>query len=212
MRRLGARDTVVIPTPLDLSDFDQSKGKIAEKKGQKWILTVARLDPIKGLDYLIRAMLFVENGTLTIVGGGKERERLEALSKSLNLNNRIIFVGTTPHSKVWDYLQEATLFVLPSISEGFPRALLEAMACGLPIVATRVGGTPELIIDNVNGLLVPARDERALAEAITLVLNDHRLQEKMRVENIKKSQNYMLPSISSQICSFLEHTLHRFSE
>ncbi len=193
-QRFGARNTTVVPSPLDLRGFlELNLGKEKDE-----IVTVAHLLPVKGISYLIRAMTHLKKGRLVILGDGSERRRLELLSTSLGLGGRVSFQGWLDHcSKFWRHLQQATVFVLPSLSEGIPRAVIEAMACGLPVVATDVGGVPEVVSDGVNGLLVPPRDEEALAKAIEYIFSDIDFQRKASAENRKAAMEY-LPSIVGQ--------------
>ena len=202
VQRLGAKSTVVIPSPLLLPRY---KTNVHGKDRQ--IVSVARLVPIKGMSYLIKAMVHV-NGSLVIIGNGPERRRLELLSRHLELSDRVFFTGwINDRSRVLDYLRQATVFVLPSLSEGLPRVLIEAMACGLPVVATDVGGVPEAVVDGVNGLLVPPRDEKALAEAIEYVFNDVDFQRRTSVENMKAATEYLPSIIGQKVYDYLEKIL-----
>ncbi len=139
-----------------------SKGKV--------LGAVSRLDPAKGIDVLIRAMPCVENATLVIVGDGAERAFLEELARELGVSGRILWAGYRPD--VHKLLPAFDVFVQPSRFEGLPTTVIEAMAAGLPVVATAVGGTPEVVEDGVTGLLVPPADPAALAQAINHLLGD----------------------------------------
>ena len=140
------------------------------------VLYVGRLVPVKGVDVLLRAwarLVGRETGralVLVLVGDGPEREVLGRLSRELGIASSVRFVGFS--AQVGNWLNCADLFVLSSHSEGLSNALLEAMACGLPAVATAVGGAPEVIEDGVNGLLVPADDDAALADALLRLVRD----------------------------------------
>ena len=204
-QRLGAKSTVVISSPLMLPRFNKTNVHKKERK----IVSVARLIPIKGIAYLIRAMVHVKDGSLVIIGDGPERVKLESLSKRLELSDRVSFTGwVSDRSTILDYLDQATVFVLPSLSEGLPRVLIEAMACGLPVVATNVGGVPEVVVDGVNGLLVPPRDEKALAKAIEYVFNDIDFRRRASVENVKAATEYLPSIIGERIYDYLEKILH----
>jgi len=138
---------------------------------------VGRLTTQKGVDVLLRAWAqLAEPRELILVGDGAERPSLEALASELKLDH-VTFTGST--NDVRSYLQQADLFVLPSRSEGIPNALLEAMACGLPVVASAVGGIPDVVQDGESGLLVPSEDVPALAAAIRRLLADSDLRHKM---------------------------------
>lgn len=199
-KKLGAKDTIVIPSPLDISDFPK---KSSHKKNNQ-IITVMKLTWIKGAPYLLKAMSHITEANLLIIGEGPERKNLESLSFNLGLGDRVFFLGWISHSMVWKYLQESTIFVLPSLSEGTPRVILEAMACGLPIVATKVGGIPEIMTDGVNGFLVPPMNERSIAEAVKKILNDIDFQRKASKENIKLAKKFEFPIIDCQIYKYLE--------
>jgi glycosyltransferase involved in cell wall biosynthesis len=139
-------------------------------------LYVGRLEPVKGVDVLLRAwarLVGRETGripVLALVGDGSQREHLARLSRELGIDRSVRFVGFS--DQISDWLNSADLFVLPSRSEGLSNALLEAMACGLPTVATTVGGAPEAVEHGVNGLLVPADDDAALADALLQLIRD----------------------------------------
>jgi glycosyltransferase involved in cell wall biosynthesis len=161
------------------------------------------------MSYLIRAMAHLKDGSLVIIGDGPQRRKLESLSKHLELNDRVFFTGwISDRSKIFDYLKQSTVFVLPSLSEGRPRVLLEAMACGLPVVATDVGGVPEVVVDGVNGLLVPPRDEKALAEAIEHVFNNVDFRRRASAENVKATTEYLPSVIGQKIYDYLEKTMY----
>lgn len=198
-KTLGARNTVVIPYPLDLTDFPD--GESPKKRNQ--IVSVMKLSPIKGIPYLIEAMTFIKGGTLLIIGDGPERKKSELLLHALGLQDRVFLLGWVDRRSMWRYLQQSTVFVLPSLSEGSPRVILEAMMCGLPIVATRVGGIPEMITDGLNGILVPPRNEDALAEAIRQVLNDPDFQRRASTENRVAVKKFEIRSIGPRVYGYL---------
>jgi glycosyltransferase involved in cell wall biosynthesis len=198
-KTLGARNTVVIPYPLDLTDFPD--GESPKKRNQ--IVSVMKLSSIKGIPYLIKAMTFIKEGTLLIIGDGPERKKSELLLHALGLQDRVFLLGWVDRKNMWRYLQQSTVFVLPSLSEGTPRVILEAMMCGLPIVATRVGGIPEMITDGVNGILVPPRNEKALAEAVRRVLNDSDFQRNASMTNRQAVKKFEVRVIGSKVYDYL---------
>jgi glycosyltransferase involved in cell wall biosynthesis len=138
------------------------------------LVTVARLSPEKGLDTLLHAMaeaVRAEPGIhLEIAGDGPLRSELEQLAKNLGLDRHVRFLGEV--RDIAALLSRASLFVLPSNSEGISLTLLEAMARGLPIVTTKVGGNVEVVIHGETGLLVPPASPPALAGAILKILGD----------------------------------------
>jgi glycosyltransferase involved in cell wall biosynthesis len=136
--------------------------------------TVGRLVPIKGHTWLLRAVPRVlaefPQVCVVLIGDGPMQDELKELAAELGISPHVVFLGTRPD--IPECLAALDLFVLPSLNEGMGRVLLEAMAVGCPVVATRVGGIPDIVTDGATGLLVPPRDDRALAEAILTLLRD----------------------------------------
>jgi glycosyltransferase involved in cell wall biosynthesis len=143
------------------------------------ILTVARLDEQKGLPTLIEAAAQVPDATFVLVGEGPERPALQALCQKLGLNGRVIFAGFQQDIPAW--LGHCSLFVLPSLYEGVPLSLLEAMAAGRPVIASQIPGNREAVTHGETGWLVPPGDAVALAEAIRLLLADSKLAQRLAV-------------------------------
>ncbi|MGH7392610.1 MAG: glycosyltransferase, partial [Candidatus Rokuibacteriota bacterium] len=139
--------------------------------------TVGRLDPVKDQAGLIRAFagLAREHADvrLIVAGDGPCRADLETLAASLGLGDRVLLLGE--RRDVPRVLAALNVFVLPSVAEGISNTILEAMATGLPVIATRVGGNPELVEDGVNGFLVPRRDPDALRAAMARYVDDPHL-------------------------------------
>ncbi len=139
------------------------------------IVVPRRLFPKNGVEYFVRAFPAVRaripDAEAILIGDGPERERLEGLAKALGVAEGLHFLGRRPHDEMPGLLSSAALAVIPSLMEATSVAGLEAMACGLPVVASRVGGLPEIIDDEV-GLLVPPADPEALAEGIVRLLHD----------------------------------------
>jgi len=168
---------------LDLDQFDRrAQGEhaptdphsiVGEPKGPV-VCTVANLRPVKCLDVLIKAFWCVvaeiPTAHLWSVGDGPLREDLESLTKHLGISSRVQFLGS--RSEVPELLRYATLGVLSSDSEGLSNAIIEYMAARLPVVATKVGGNPELVIHGRTGLLVAPHDSSGLAEAILYLLRN----------------------------------------
>lgn len=134
------------------------------------ILTVARLAEQKGNRYLIEAAAQVPQAIFAIVGEGPEQHALEQQIRSLGLGERVFLFGFRSDIPYW--LGCCAVFVLPSLYEGLPIVLLEAMAAGRPVIATAIPGNTEIVIQGVTGLLVPPKDPAALAAAIRSILAD----------------------------------------
>jgi glycosyltransferase involved in cell wall biosynthesis len=155
-------------------------------RGEGYLLALARLAPKKGMDVVLRALAMLPvryaETTLVIAGEGPQRAELERLAGSLGLNRRVQFRGRVEPEAVPELLAGCRLFVHGSRHEAFGIVLLEAMAACRPVVATRVGGVPEIIADGVHGLLVPRDDAAALAGAITRLLDDPELAARLAAQ------------------------------
>ena len=178
---LPADKLVVIYNGVDLPDSPSSREEARAELGlppnSPIVGTVSRLDPVKGVDILLHALVQLSGANLAIVGDGPERVTLEALASRLGVADRVYWLG---HRRdVPRLLPAFDLFVQPSLHEGLPNAVLEALAAGLPVVATAVGGTPEVVVDGVTGLLIPPHEPGALAEAMAALLRDPDLRRTM---------------------------------
>jgi len=176
------RKVHTIPFGVDLELF-----KPREKKGRDRIVigTVRRLEKKYGVEYLIRAFAsLLKKGfalRLHVIGTGSEERRLKGLSQELQVENNIRFFGFVKNSCIPDYLNQMDIFVVPSImpSETFGVAAVEAAACQLPVIASHIGGLPEVVRDGETGFLVPPRDPEAIAERVGLLIKDFRLRKRM---------------------------------
>lgn len=144
-------------------------------------ITIGSLIPRKSLDTAIKALAKtgIENSELRIVGAGPERPHLENLARSLGLRDRVHFTGEVPPEQIPAQLEAADVFVFTSASEGRPNAVLEAMASGLPVAASRIEGVAELITDGANGLLFEMGDADALADCLARLASDRELRRKL---------------------------------
>jgi glycosyltransferase involved in cell wall biosynthesis len=138
---------------------------------------VGRLYPVKGIQFLVQALAQTRVGHLVVIGDGPEKSTLELLADRLGVADRIHWAGQRPDAR--NLMPAFDLFVQPSLHEGMPNTILEAMATGLPVVATAVGGTPEVVAHGVTGLLVSPKSPHALSEAISVLLDDADLRRRM---------------------------------
>lgn len=140
------------------------------------VLTVARLEDRKGHELLLEALAELRHRghdiALTVAGDGPARARIERRVSELRLEEAVTLLGAVDHERVGDLHAEADAFCLPSFAEGVPVVLMEAMASGLPVIATRVMGVPELVEHEVSGLLVPPGRSDAIADALTRLMTD----------------------------------------
>ena len=139
------------------------------------------MDGYKGVFYLLHGLkallLEIDRARLIIVGTGPDEIPLKRLAEELGIQGRVDFRGR--QENIQAILSETEIFVLPSLSEGMSNVLLEAMGCGLPIVATAVGGNRDLIRDGYNGILIPPQDSMGLGAAVLELLTDVRLAESL---------------------------------
>lgn len=180
--RFPARKVQVVRNGIPLAPFERPanpalRATLAGATGRPIVLTTARLNEQKGHGYLLTAAVLVPEATFVLAGDGPHRAMLEARARALGLESRVVFLGY--RQDVPDLLASCDLFVLPSLFEGLPLSVLEAMAADRPVVATAVGGTDEAVIHGQTGLLVPPADPAALAAAIRTVLADPALAHRL---------------------------------
>lgn len=181
----------VIYNGIDISDFIP---KPENRPNDKLIITVgaSRVTARKGINYLIEAIKKLSpkypNIYLRVMGGGNEKENLENLAKELNLEKNVEFIGRIPRENTSPYYQEAGIFVLPSLNEGMSNAMLEALASGLPLIATDTGGTREILEEGENGFIVKMKNSQNLAEKIELLVKDPDLRKRMGEASRKKAE------------------------
>jgi len=162
----------VFPTFTDIDMF------LAEKNTnhENYICTAAVLSPIKNIETLIEAFVKIHNKfpefKLTIIGDGPSRDELKAISYKLKADGRIVFTGKLSQEEVKNVIKNCFMFVLPSLSEGFGRVFIEAMALGKPVIGSKVGGVPEIIKDGSNGFLIEPKDVEGLAGKIEYLINN----------------------------------------
>jgi len=182
---LNPRKTVVIPNGVDVAPIQQASPIQVTDWGipakAPLILTVARLEHQKGIDLLLAAapeiLAAIPEAHLVILGEGLHRTALERQAAATQFAARIHFLGHRGDVPRW--LQRAQVMVLPSRWEGMPNVVLEAMAAGLAVVATDVEGVREVIVDNVNGCIVPAESPQALAEVTMQLLRQPEISKKL---------------------------------
>ena len=202
-----ARDLAIemIPNGVDIDFFSQRgsrplppealKAFFEKEKATVRILSVGRLSSQKAIDQLLLAFSTVQKEVsrpvqLWIVGDGPQRRLLEKMIIDLNLEDSVFLMGWRDRDTLRTFYSSADCFVLPSLDEGMPNALLEAMAAGLPIVATDVAGSSELVKEGVNGLLVPPASPAALAQALISLVTDDPLRSRMAKSSSERVLGY----------------------
>jgi len=181
------------------SSKDESRARLSLPASKVILLTVANLVPQKGHSYLLEAFSRLSRSRpdlfLVLVGGGELEAALRKKATDLGLKDNIMFTGPLPHEQIPVWMCACDLFVLPSVNEGTPTVIPEAMACGRPIVATRVGGVPDVVSDDSVGYLVSANDEVALSDAILRALGKKWDQG----EIVKRALPYSWDSVAGEI-------------
>lgn len=170
----------VIYNGVDPKRFPQRKKHITHG-GRIELICVSRLLKRKGIDLLLLALsdLKAVNWRLTVIGKGNFETDLKTLTKRLKLQQKVRFLGYIPNEELYLHYQRSDIFVLPSLTESFGIVFAEAMACGLPVIGTTVGGIPEVVAHNENGLLVKPNDQLSLMRAINTLVKNKDLRKKM---------------------------------
>jgi len=185
-----------LPNAVDLQRW---KSCAPVKKDSPIVGFVGRLDErFKGISFLLKSIVplkaVLPNVKLVIVGGGKDESSLKDLCGNLGIMDSVVFMG--PRGDVQNILPTFDVLALPSLSEGFGIVLLEAMAASLPVVASRVGGIPEVVVDQETGLLVPPADSMALSAALETLLKDPEKGKRMGQKGLERVKSlYDLGSI-----------------
>jgi len=211
----------IIPPGVDTHHFypipqDEAKEAIGIPTQDRMALFVGRIEPLKGLDTLVRAMSIVKKTCksfrcphyLVIIGGDPEEDpaemsaemaRIQSLCQDLGLNEMILFLGKRGQATLPYYYAAAEVVVMPSHYESFGIVALEAMACGTPVIASRVGGLAHLIQDGQTGYTIPMQDPNALAEKLRLVFVDAELRARLSAQAAKYAQGFRWEAITQQI-------------
>lgn len=162
------------------------KNKLGKKKDDKFIIHTGRLVFKNALDDVIKALSYLsENIKFVLSGDGSDLVKLQSLIKKLKLENRVIFLGFLPHQEMLKYLKISDIFIRPSLSEGLGSSFLEAMAAGLPIIGTPVGGIPDFLIDRETGLFCQVKNPKDIALKVNLILTDNSLRQKLIISGQK---------------------------
>lgn len=195
----------IIPLGVDPDAF--TPGELPHRAPD--ILYAGHLVPAKGVEYLIRALPGVHRAVpgarLILAGDGPDRPRLERIASDLNLSRAIEFLGPVPFTEMPGIFQRCALFCLPTLAEAFGISILQAMACGKPVVASAVGGIPHI---GPMGRLVPPRDPQALSDALTALLTDPPAMDAMGRHNRQLVlERYAWPAVIDQIEALYRHIL-----
>jgi glycosyltransferase involved in cell wall biosynthesis len=169
--------------------------KLSDWKG-KTILTVCRLVPWKGIKQIISTIQKMSDVRLIVAGDGPEKNSLIQFSKKKNISNRIFFLGQVKKQQVRWLFENSDLFILNSSYEGLPHVVLEAMATKTPVIATNIGGTPEVVMDKKTGLLVKYNDNNQLLSSINSIFNNQDQTNQM----VKNAYQLIKENFSEDAC------------
>jgi len=202
----------LIPPGVNPSLFDGPFEDPFVGVGRPRVLFVGRLAPQKGVRTLVEAAGLLEDPSarVLLVGDGPERPVLERESERIGVADRLRFVGFFAHERLPAALAHADLLVLPSLYEELGTVLLEAMQAGLPVVASKTGGIPDVVEDGVNGMLVPPGDPEALARAIDRLLADRDLASRLGEGARERGKDYDWEVLAERVLAVYRgvHTGH----
>ncbi len=221
---------VVIPPGVDLSHFypipvEEAKEFIGVPPCERTLLFVGRIEPLKGIDTLIEAIVLLKDQgeferypfCLAVIGGepeinqdsmSAEMARLQELRAKFGLTNLITFLGKRDQDTLPYYYSAAEAVVVPSQYESFGMVALEAMACGTPVVASQVGGLAYLVQDGVTGYTVPTSDPQALADRLLSLIKDPDLRDRMGKQAAEFAKDYSWQTIAERILNLYNQTIH----
>jgi len=219
----------IIPPGVDTHHFypipkDEAKEAIGIAPKERMALFVGRIEPLKGLDTLLKAMAIVKKRCktfvcphyLVIIGGDPEGEsqdmtdemkRLQMLCRDLGLDEMVLFLGKRGQRTLPYYYSAAEVVVMPSHYESFGMVALEAMACGTPVIASRVGGLAFLVKEGETGFFVPAQDPEALAEKLRLIFVNQDLQTLLGEQAVQYACDFSWEIITEQIVDVYQRLL-----
>jgi D-inositol-3-phosphate glycosyltransferase len=223
------RKVTIIPPGVDTCHFypippDEAKEYVGIPKEDRMVLFVGRIEPLKGVDTLIRSMSCLRikeierPAYLAVIGGdpnvpaeqmSAEMLRLQSLCEDLCMDRMVVFLGKREQDSLPYYYSAADVLVMPSHYESFGMVALEAMACGTPVVASQVGGLAFLIQDGITGFHVPDQDEDALCDRLTRILGDSSLREKMGRAAADYARSYSWQKIAQQVNKTYEQLLEK---
>ncbi|RKU28048.1 hypothetical protein C6497_09960 [Candidatus Poribacteria bacterium] len=204
----------VIPDGVNLDTFQPVQRDTNPKKVR--ILSIGRLIPRKGFQFLIKALPVVIENTesefeIEIVGDGPYQEELIKLAENLNVISKLHFSGSIPYSDLPQKYYDADLFILPSLAEGMPLVVLEAMGTGLPIISSRVQGIEELVAENVNGVLFNPGDVDELANCLIRLINDGGIRVEMGNRSTEKVAPFDWKNIADAYLTLYEEIIEQES-
>jgi len=218
LKQYGVKSEVIF-NPID-SEYirDHLQGISSNRTNTVFsIIYTGSMIPRKNVETLLRAIHLMVEGTmqsggddrrrdlkLTLIGGGRGEERIKQLVQELELSSIVKFKGISGPEDIWTEMSAADLFVFPSLSEGFPNVLLEAMACGLPIVSSDFAGIEDIIRSDSNGLIFHKRDHHELAEKVNYFMENEKYRRKVGKENHEYVKQFTWDTFMDRFVPYLK--------
>ena len=198
--------TRIVPNIVNLDRFTADGHHLHSRKDAGPRLLVTRnLEPLYDIDTALRTLQqvrrFFPDATMTVCGSGPERDRLVALAQTLEIAPAVVFTGRIENEQVARLYQSADIVINPSLADNMPNSVLEALASGVPVVSTRVGGVPYLVQDEKTALLVPPGDVDAMAKAVVRLLETPELADRLVTSGLAEIQQYTWSSVRGALQS-----------
>jgi D-inositol-3-phosphate glycosyltransferase len=210
----------VVPCGVDVDRFrplDQQTARLALglDPDVPVLLFIGRIEPLKGIDVLIRAASQLDGKFQLLVVGGDEKDamrthELHVLAEEMGVEGKVVFGDAVPHDELPCYYNAASVCIVPSYYESFGLVALEAMACGVPVIASRVGGLKETVQDGRTGYLIPWRCPEPFAERLDLLLTNEPLRRSLGEEARQVAQAYRWPEIAAQVEDVYHELVSRY--
>lgn len=215
-KEMGARCPVsIVPNAVDVSLFSRPvteeesrrlKKRLGKRAEDVFLVTTSRLVVKNAVGDVIRALPFLPDTVkFLILGQGYQEAELKDLARSLNVADRVIFMGYVPHAAMPPYLHISDIFIRPAVSEGLGNSFLEAMAARLPVIATPVGGIPDFLVDGETGLFCEVNDPRSIAQKVGKLMKDAESREYIVSRAAEMvSRSYTWERVAEQMQEILE--------
>ena len=211
-RRFGV-DSAIVPNVVDLSRFYPVKKPLVGAVGQErpHLVVTRNLESIYDNATAIRALVLIRShypqAHLTIAGDGAERPRLQALVQELQLASSVKFTGRLDNKQLPGLYQDADIMLNPSLTDNTPNSVLEALASGVVVVSTHVGGVPYLVEHGRTALLVPPSSPQAMAEAVLSLLNDPQLADRLRHNGLEQVRQFTWGAVRDALYAVYEKSI-----
>jgi len=204
INELGIKNCVKAVAPMGVNIKKLEKIGLKRKNIVPTILFVGAMRPVKGLDFLISSLHLIKEEIpefkLILAGDGPLRPKLEKRTQNEGLSQYVEFLGQVPHDNAIQLVQTSDIVVLPSLSEGTPTVMFEALACKTPLIASHVGGIPEIITHGKNGLLIAPKSPKAISNAIIYLVKNKEAREKLAENGYKHIKDlYTLEKTAEKI-------------